>query len=41
VYRHGRKFEPGELIERVTGEPLQSRSYVAYLRKKYGEIYGL
>lgn len=41
VYRHGRKFEPNELMQRVTGEPLQSRSYVAYLRAKYGEIYGL
>ncbi|MBV9280677.1 MAG: carboxypeptidase M32 [Chloroflexi bacterium] len=41
IYRHGSKFEPNELIQRVTGEPLQSRSYLAYLRRKYGEIYEL
>lgn len=41
VYRHGRKYEPNELIERVTGEPLQSRSYMGYLKRKYGEIYEL
>jgi len=41
VYRHGRKYQPNELIQRATGEPLQSRSYVAYLKRKYGEIYDL
>jgi carboxypeptidase Taq len=41
VYRHGRKFEPGELVERATGEPMQYRSYVAYLKRKFGDIYGL
>lgn len=41
VYRHGRKFEPAQLIEMATGEPLQSRSYMRYLKDKYGAIYGL
>jgi carboxypeptidase Taq len=41
VYRHGRKFEPNELVQRATGEPIQSRSYIRYLREKFGEIYGL
>ena len=40
VHTHGRKFTLDELARRVTGEPLQSRSYVAYLKKKFGEIYG-
>jgi carboxypeptidase Taq len=39
VHTHGRKFTLDELAHRVTGEPLQSRSYVAYLKKKFGEIY--
>jgi len=39
VHTHGRKFTLDELARRVTGEPLQSRSYVAYLKKKFGEIY--
>jgi carboxypeptidase Taq len=41
VHTHGRKFTLDELARRVTGEPLQSRSYVAYLKKKFGEIYGV
>lgn len=41
VYRYGRKFEPSQLIEMATGEPLQSRSYLRYLKTKYRAIYGL
>jgi carboxypeptidase Taq len=41
IYRHGRKFQPNEIVQRVTGEPIQSRSYVAYLKRKFGEIYGV
>ncbi|MBI4789741.1 MAG: carboxypeptidase M32 [Chloroflexi bacterium] len=41
VHQHGRKFTLKELATRVTGEPLQARPYVAYLKKKYGDIYGL
>ncbi len=41
VYQHGRKYEPKELVKRATGEPLQSRSYVQYLKNKFGEIYGV
>ena len=39
IYRHGRKYMPAELIERVTGETLSAKPYLAYLRRKYGEIY--
>ncbi|HKZ85900.1 MAG TPA: carboxypeptidase M32 [Anaerolineae bacterium] len=41
VHRHGRKYMPDELMRRVTGEGIQSRSYMRYLKRKYGEIYGL
>jgi len=41
VHRHGRKYMPDELVRRVTGEGIQSRSYMRYLQTKYGEIYGL
>lgn len=41
IYRHGRKFTPNEIIERVTGGPLSTEPYLAYLRAKYGEIYRL
>lgn len=40
VYRHGRKYEPKELIERVTGNPISTEPYIRYLKRKFGEIYG-
>jgi carboxypeptidase Taq len=41
VYRHGRKFEPNELVQAATGAPLQSSSYLGYLQDKFGHLYGL
>lgn len=41
LHTHGRKFTLDELARKITGEPLQSRSYVAYLKRKFGEIYGI
>jgi carboxypeptidase Taq len=36
VYRHGRKFTPRELLERVVGSPIDPEPYVAYLQGKLG-----
>jgi carboxypeptidase Taq len=41
VHRHGRKFEPDELVARATGQPMTIAPYLAYLRGKYGELYKL
>ena len=41
IYRHGRKFTAPEIVERATGEPMSIAPYLAYLNKKYGELYGL
>lgn len=41
IYRHGRKFTPAELVERVTGRPMHIEPYIHYLRGKYGELYAL
>ena len=41
VHQHGKKYEPQELVERITGSKIDSAPYVAYLNQKYGEIYGL
>ncbi len=41
VHRHGAKFEPQELVQRVTGSPITPEPYLRYLRQKYGAIYGL
>ena len=41
VHTHGRKFTLDELANKITGESLQTRSFVAYLKSKFGEIYGV
>lgn len=41
IHQHGRKYTAAELTERVTGEAIQSRDYMAYLQNKFGEIYEL
>ncbi len=41
IHRYGRKFEPLEVLQKATGQELQSQPYLDYLRSKYGEIYGL
>jgi len=41
IYRHGRKYTPGELVQRVTGQGLTARNYLNYIRTKFSEIYGL
>jgi carboxypeptidase Taq len=41
VHRHGRKFTPNELMERATGKPLTAKPWIAYVRNKFGALYGL
>ncbi|MCL6525276.1 MAG: carboxypeptidase M32 [Thermaceae bacterium] len=41
IYQHGRRFTPQELLVRSTGSPLTLQPYLAYLREKYGALYGL
>lgn len=41
VYRHGKLLEPAEIIERTTGEALQSGYLCDYLEVKYKHIYRL
>ena len=41
IHRHGSKFEPQELVERVTGSRINPAPYVNYLRTKYKDIYAL
>lgn len=40
VHRHGRKYMPRELLERVVGGGLDPQPLLAYLGGKLGEIYG-
>lgn len=41
IYQYGSKYEPDDLIQRVTGGPLRIAPYIKYLRTKYGELYKL
>ena len=41
VHRHGSKFDPQELVQKVTGSKIDPQPYVGYLRTKYSDIYGL
>ena len=40
VHTHGAKFEPQDLVQRVTGSKITPEPYIRYLKKKYSEIYG-
>ncbi len=35
LHRHGRKFEPKELVGRITGSPVSPEPYLRYLEQKY------
>ncbi|MCJ7662508.1 MAG: carboxypeptidase M32, partial [Anaerolineales bacterium] len=41
IHRHGAKFEPQELVERVTGSKINPAAYMRYLKAKYTDVYGL
>ena len=41
IYRYGLTLTPGEIVTRATGSPMTMAPYLAYLRRKYGELYQL
>jgi len=41
IHKHGSKYDPQELVERVTGSRIDPAPYMRYLTKKYSEIYGI
>ncbi len=41
VYRFGRARTPDELVRHATGQAMSVEPYLAYLRAKYGALYGL
>jgi carboxypeptidase Taq len=41
LHRHGAKFEPQEIVEKITGSKIDGAAYIRYLQKKFGDIYGL
>lgn len=41
VHAHGRTLPPNALIQKATGSALGAGPYLAYLREKFSELYGL
>ncbi len=41
VHTHGRKYEPQELVQKVTGSKITPEPYLRYLENKYRDIYGI
>jgi carboxypeptidase Taq len=41
LHRHGRKFMPQEMLDRVVGGPIDAGPYIRYLKDKLGGIYGV
>ena len=41
IHIHGRKYDPQDLVQKITGSRIDAAAYVRYLTKKYSEIYGL
>jgi len=41
VHRHGQRYRPATLIERVCGRKPDHRPLIEALRQKYGELYGI
>lgn len=39
IHRHGSLYWPNELSKKVTGEKLNSKYFLNYIKKKYSEIY--
>ncbi|MCK4412957.1 MAG: carboxypeptidase M32 [Candidatus Eisenbacteria sp.] len=40
IHAPGQTYRAGELVERVTGEPLDAKYLLTHLRQKFGSLYG-
>lgn len=41
IHQYGRKYDPQDIVQKVTGSKIDSAAYVRYLTKKYTDIYDL
>ncbi len=41
IHQYWRKYEPQELVQKVTGSKITPEPYLRYLQSKYNDIYGL
>jgi carboxypeptidase Taq len=40
IHAKGNLYDPADLVKEVTGENLNVKPFISYLKKKYGKIYG-
>jgi carboxypeptidase Taq len=41
IHVHGHKYDPQDLVQKITGSKIDSAAYIRYLTAKYSDIYGL
>jgi len=41
IHQHGQRYRANDLCKRITGEGLSHKPMMDYLKKKFGEIYGI
>jgi carboxypeptidase Taq len=41
IHQYGHKYDPRDLVRKVTGQDIDSAAYVRYLTKKFTDVYGL
>ena len=41
IHQHGRRYLRNELLERSTGETLNAKPYISYLKDKASQVYGV
>jgi carboxypeptidase Taq len=41
VHQHGAKYDPQEMVQKITGSKITPEPYLRYLKKKYTDIYNL
>ncbi|HCB01323.1 MAG TPA: hypothetical protein DEP19_02980 [Anaerolineae bacterium] len=41
IHQYGHKYDPQDIVQKVTGSKIDSAAYVRYLTKKFSEIYDL
>lgn len=41
IHIYARKYDPQDLVQKVTGSKIDSAAYIRYLTQKYSEIYEL
>jgi carboxypeptidase Taq len=41
IHRHGNRYRAPELVQKVTGNPLDHGALMAHLKAKFGRLYGV